>query len=66
MPNPRVFVSHSSKDNHFAERLVRDLRAAGAEVWIDLEEIAHGNFARTINEGLGKCEWVAWFKLQTR
>lgn len=55
---PRVFVSHSNLDNEFTERLVGDLEAAGADVWVDFKKIASGNFARSINEGLGKCEWV--------
>lgn len=32
MAQPKVFVSHSSKDIAFAERLVKDLRAAGVDV----------------------------------
>ncbi len=55
---PRVFVSHSNLDNEFTERLVADLKAAGADVWVDYEQIASGDFAQSINEGLGKCDWV--------
>lgn len=59
MPEPpRIFVSHSNLDNEFTERLVGDLQAAGAHVWVDYEQIASGDFARSINEGLGTCEWV--------
>lgn len=39
MAEPRIFVSHSHRDDAFTERLVRDLRAAGADVWVDLSDI---------------------------
>ena len=55
---PKVFVSHCNKDNEFTRRLVEDLRARGAEVWVDYEQIDSGDFAATINTGLGGCEWV--------
>jgi len=58
MTGPKVFVSHSNLDNAFTERLVNDLKSAGADVWVDYEQIASGNFARSINEGLGLCDWV--------
>lgn len=58
MDKPRVFVSHSNLDNEFTKKLVEDLRKGGAEVWVDYERIPSGNFARSINEGLGTCQWV--------
>jgi hypothetical protein len=58
MSRPRIFVSHSNQDNLFTKKLVDDLKAMGADVWVDYEQIASGNFAKSINEGLGTCEWV--------
>lgn len=55
---PRIFVSHSSQDRDFTSRIVGDLKALGALVWVDYEQIASGNFARSINDGLGRCEYV--------
>lgn len=45
---PRIFVSHSSKDNDFGVRLVQDLRqCAGVEsaVWYDASGGLHGGMA---------------------
>ena len=38
---PRVFVSHSHHDDTFTTRLVADLRAAGADVWVDADKIPY-------------------------
>lgn len=57
MGQVRVFLSYSRQDSAEMERVVRDLRAAGAEVWVDVASITDGNFMQRINEGLGKCEW---------
>jgi len=46
----RIFVSHSSKDDDFTRRLVADLRAAGADVWVD-NVIDYNDFIEAINEG---------------
>ena len=50
----RVFVSHhhSAEEDAFTSRLVADLRAAGADVWVDNEEITSDNFVTKINGGL--------------
>lgn len=58
MTQPRVFVSHSHKDNAFTQRLVTDLRASGAEVWVDDVAIQHGNFPKHISDGLSRSEWL--------
>jgi len=55
---PRVFVSHSHRNNNITARLVADLQAAGAEVWVDMEDIQFGDFMRRINEGLKACDWL--------
>jgi len=46
----RIFVSHSSKDDDFTRRIVADLRAAGADVWVD-NVIDYNDFIEAINEG---------------
>jgi formylglycine-generating enzyme required for sulfatase activity len=57
MSQPRVFVSHSHKDNAFTERLVNDLRQAGANAWMDRDDLGAGNFQQRIDEALANCEW---------
>jgi len=57
MAPPKIFVSHSSKDIAFAERLVADLNEAGADAWLDTTELGAGNFQQRISEALGQCEW---------
>lgn len=55
MPDPvRVFVSHhhSVDEDAFTARLVADLKATGADVWVDEEGITSGDFVHKINEGL--------------
>jgi formylglycine-generating enzyme required for sulfatase activity len=55
---PRVFVSHSHQDEDFTQRLVADLRTAGAVVWVDVADIRHGDFMRRIDEALDQSEWL--------
>lgn len=55
---PRIFVSYSHKDDAFTQKLVSDLSAAGAEVWVDVEGITHGNFMQGIDKALARCEWM--------
>jgi hypothetical protein len=40
--SPRVFVSHSHSDKHFAHRLCADLNAHGADTWIDEADLRIG------------------------
>ena len=40
MASPRVFVSHDSHDSAFCHALVDDLRAMGADVWYDAQDLA--------------------------
>lgn len=54
---PRVFVSHSHHDIVFTNRLVADLSAAGADVWVDVVGIERGDFQERINEALGACQF---------
>lgn len=57
-PAPRIFVSHSHKDEDVTQRLVTDLHRAGADVWVDVAGITHGNFVQRIDEALQTCEWM--------
>ena len=42
MGQMRIFVSHSSQDAAFCDQLVRALRGAGADVWVDQDNLAAG------------------------
>ena len=56
----RVFVSHhhSTKEDAATARLVADLEAAGADVWVDYQGVASGSFVQKINEGLSGRQWL--------
>lgn len=43
MTQSKVFVSHSHVDDHFAEQIVKDLLAAGADAWLDKKDLLAGN-----------------------
>jgi len=53
-----IFVSHSNADNDFTMRLVADLTAAGADVWVDRQEITYDDFLKWINRGLAQAHWL--------
>jgi toxoflavin biosynthesis protein ToxD len=55
-----VFVSHhhSPEEDIFTARLVADLEAAGADVWVDDARITSDDFIRKINEGLTGRQWL--------
>jgi len=60
MPNPVcVFVSHhhSPKEDAFTARLVAELEAAGAQVWVDVAGVGAEDFQKRINQALATCEW---------
>jgi isopentenyl diphosphate isomerase/L-lactate dehydrogenase-like FMN-dependent dehydrogenase len=38
----RTFISYAREDSEFALKLVRDLRQAGANVWLDRTDIPVG------------------------
>jgi formylglycine-generating enzyme required for sulfatase activity len=57
MAQPKIFVSHSHKDDAFTERLVEDLCKAGADAWMDKTDLGAGNFQQRISEALADCEW---------
>ena len=52
MAIPRIFVSHSHKDDAFTQRLVSDLRLAGAQVWVDISDIMANDFMDRINQAV--------------
>lgn len=55
----RLFISHSSKDIAFTERLVADLRAGGCEFWYDAEQIHVGDtIIEMIARGVSKCDYM--------
>src|SRR5690349_19554389 len=56
----RVFVSHhhSPEEDVFTARLVTDLEAAGADVWVDDARITSDDFIKKINEGLTGRQWL--------
>lgn len=50
---PRIFISYSRADEPFATRLAGALSDAGADVWIDVEDIPAGmKWSSAIQEGL--------------
>jgi len=55
----RVFVSHhhSPEEDSFTARLVADLEAAGADVWVDVVGVGAADFQKRINEALAHCNW---------
>jgi TonB family protein len=52
----RAFFSYSRADSEFALRLAKDLRAAGAIVWLDQLDIHAGErWDRSVEDALAKC-----------
>jgi len=53
----KFFITHSSEDREFAQRLGRDLRASGLEGFLDMHSIDLGDdFVKRINQGLEECD----------
>lgn len=57
---PRVYLSHSPRDNAFAERLAADLRAAGADVGVDLAESEGEAFHEQLDASLATRDWLVF------
>jgi TIR domain len=52
-----AFFSYSRDDTEFALRLAEDLKAAGANVWLDQLDIAPGQrWARAVQDALNNCQ----------
>lgn len=57
---PSVFLSHSSKDNHFVRRLASDLAKRRVSVWVDEAQLDVGDsLVQKIAEGIYGCDYVA-------
>jgi len=55
----KVFLSYSSKDSEFVDRLVADLYENDVKVWIDNDAIKVGDsIIEKINEGIGKNDFL--------
>ena len=53
---PEAFISYAREDSDFALRLVRDLRAVGAKLWIDQLDIPPSQrWDRAISDALSSC-----------
>jgi len=55
---PRIFLSHSSKDKDFIEKLANQLRTARIDVWFDEWEIPPGESIRKkiFDDGIPNCD----------
>ena len=52
-----AFISYSRQDSEFALRLAEDLKAAGANVWLDQLDIAPGErWDRAVEKALQRCQ----------
>ena len=60
-----IFISHSSKDNEFSERLAKDLQTHDISVWMDTLSIeADSDWTESIQNGLRESDVciVIWSK----
>ena len=64
---PRVFLSHSKKDERFIGKLHEDLRKCQIEPWLDTEEIRDGkSWLKVIFEdGIPTCDAVIVYFSET-
>ncbi|MCA9741014.1 MAG: TIR domain-containing protein [Deferribacteres bacterium] len=52
----KTFISYARADQEFVLKLAQDLRAAGADIWLDQLDIATGaNWVRSIQQALEEC-----------
>lgn len=57
---PSLFLSYSSSDRKFAERLAAELNAVGVKVWIDQGELKLGDsLIDRIREGIDQMDYLA-------
>ena len=58
MKKPKVFLSHSKKDQDFIKQLALDLRSARIDVWYDDWEIPPGASLRSkiFEDGISECD----------
>ncbi len=58
--NPAVFISYSSRDRSFAERLARDLSEHGISTWFDAWEVKVGDsILDRISQGIDEHDYLA-------
>ncbi|HJU56274.1 MAG TPA: toll/interleukin-1 receptor domain-containing protein [Pyrinomonadaceae bacterium] len=64
---PRVFLSHSTKDKVFIERLASDLRRCQIEPWLDTDEIRDGRpwLKMIFEDGIQTCDAVVIYLTQS-
>jgi hypothetical protein len=57
---PRLFLSHSKKDDIFIKRLCDDLRTCQIDPWLDVYEIRHGQpwLDAIFEDGISTCDAV--------
>jgi hypothetical protein len=59
MEKQKIFFSYARANSEFVLELAKDLRAAGANLWLDQLDIAPGErWDQSIQESLAKCETV--------
>lgn len=54
----KVFLSYAHEDREFAEKIARELRKSGVDLWVDMWEIIGGDslIKKIFKEGLAQCE----------
>lgn len=56
---PKIFLSHSTKDNDTTRIIADSLRQAGFDIWVDFESIRDGaRWLREIQNGIDDCDAV--------
>jgi len=56
---PKIFISHAWEDKALVRRLETELKAAGAEVWVDHSGVRGGdNLPERISEALAWCDTI--------
>ena len=56
----RVFISYSHADSEFVDRLARDMKASGVDVWLDKWEILVGDsLTRKVSEDIHEAGYLA-------
>lgn len=59
MHMPKIFLSHSTKDNDMTRTISDSLKQAGFEVWVDFESIRDGSrWLHEIQSGIDACDGV--------
>jgi hypothetical protein len=60
MKPPRLFVSHSWKDEFFINKLAEQLQAKGVDMWVDSAELKVGDsLVQSISKAIEQCDHFA-------